>query len=109
MGRSTKAGKARQLNAARGLLERHTELSEAAQSLSRKFGLSRRQAYRYLEEAAQLPHSVEVVEASVPITLKLPPRIVRGLRSYARRSGLTMGEIVSRALQAFLGALRRHG
>jgi len=109
MARSTKAGKARQLNAARGLLERHAELSEAAQSLSHKFGLSRRQAYRYLEEAARLPHPVEVVEASVPITLKLPPRIVRGLRSYARRSGLTMGEIVGRALQAFFGALRRHG
>jgi hypothetical protein len=109
MGRSTKADKARQLNAARGLLERHMELSEAAQSLASKFGLSRRQAYRYLEEAAQLPHPVEVVEASVPITLKLPPRTVRALRSYARRSGLTMGEIVSRALQAFLGALRRHG
>lgn len=109
MARSTKADKARQLNAARGLLERHTELSEAAQSLSRKFGLSRRQAYRYLEEAAQLPRPVEVVEPSVPITLKLPPRIVRGLRSYARRNGLTMGEIVSRALHAFLGALRRHG
>lgn len=109
MTRSTKADKARKLNAARNLLERHTELSEAAQSLSRKFGLSRRQAYRYLEEAAQLPHPVEVVEATVPITLKLSPRIVRELRSYARRSGLTMGEIVSRALQAFFGALRRHG
>ena len=109
MSRSTKAEKARQLNAARSLLERHTELSDAAESLCRKYGMSRRQAYRYLEEAAQLPHPVEVVEAAVPITLKLPPRRVRELRSYARRSGLTMGEIVSRALQAFLGTLRRHG
>ena len=109
MTRSTKADKARKLNAARNLLERHIERSEAAQSLSRKFGLSRRQAYRYLEEAAQLPHPVEVVEATVPITLKLSPRIVRELRSYARRSGRTMGEIVSGALQAFFGALRRHG
>ena len=58
-----KAEKARQLNAARSLLDRHTELSEAAQSLSHKYGMSRRQAYRYLEEAAQLPHPVEVVEA----------------------------------------------
>src|SRR5438445_12838507 len=109
MARSTKADKARQLNAAHRLLERNTELARAAQSLSREFGLSRRQAYRYLEEAAQLDQPVEVVEATVPITLKLPPTTVRVLRAYARSSGLTIGAIVTRALDAFLGTLRRHG
>lgn len=54
MSRSTKADKARQLNAAHRLLARNTELSDAAQSLSREFGLSRRQAYRYLEQAADV-------------------------------------------------------
>ena len=108
MTRSTKANKARQLNAAHRLLERNTELTEAAQSLSRKFGLSRRQAYRYLEQAAELGHPVPVEEASIPITLKLPPSTVRLLRLHASSSGLTLGEIVTRALRAFLGALRRH-
>jgi len=109
MVRSTKADKARQLNAAHRLLERNTELSEAAQRLSQKFGLSRRQAYRYLEQAAELSHPVPVEEASIPITLKLPPSTIRMLRSYAARSGLTLGDIVTRALSAFLSALRRHG
>jgi predicted DNA-binding transcriptional regulator YafY len=109
MGRSTKADKARLLNAAHRLLERHTQLPEAAQSLSREFGISRRQAYRYLEHAAELGHPVPVEEASIPITLKLPPSTVRVLRSYADSSGLTLGEIVTRALGAFLSALRRHG
>jgi predicted DNA-binding transcriptional regulator YafY len=108
MSRSTKADKARLLNAAHRLLERSTELSEAAQSLSREFDLSRRQAYRYLEQAAKLGHPVPVEEASISITLKLPPRTVRVLRAYAP-SGLTLGEIVTRALVAFLSALRRHG
>ena len=109
MTRSTRADKARQLNAALRLLERHTELPEAAQRLSREFGLSRRQAYRYLEQAAQLGHPVEVLETTVPMTLKLPPSTVRLLRAYAARSGLTLGEIVTRALQAFLRTLPRHG
>jgi hypothetical protein len=82
---------------------------EAAQSLSRQFGLSRRQAYRYLAQAAELDHPVPIEAASIPITLKLPPSTVRALRSYAARSGLTLGEIVTRALGAFLSALRRHG
>jgi hypothetical protein len=109
MSRSTKANKARLLNAAHGLLARGTELPTAAHSLSRKFDLSRRQAYRYLAQAANLAQPVPVEEASIPITLKLPPRTVRVLRSYAARSGLTLGEIVTRALGAFLNALRKHG
>jgi hypothetical protein len=109
MARSTKADKARQLNAAHRLLERNVALPEAAQTLSRKFGLSPRQAYRYLEEAAQLEAPVEVAEVTVPITLKLPPSTIRLLRMHARSSGLTIGTIVTRALDAFLGALRRHG
>lgn len=109
MVRATKADKARQLNAAHRLLERNMELSEAAQNLSREFGLSRRQAYRYLQQAAELDQPVPVEEASIPITLKLPPSTVRLLRAYAARSGLTLGEIVSQALRAFLNALRNHG
>ena len=109
MSRSTKANKARLLNAAYGLLKRDTELTAAAQSLSREFDLSRRQAYRYLAQAAKLGHRVPIEEASIPITVKLPPRTARALRSYATRTGLTLGEIVTRALRTFLNALRRHG
>ena len=109
MSRSTKADKARQLNAAHRLLERNVALPEAAHNLSRQFGLSLRQAYRYLEEAARLERPVEVAEATVPITLKLPPTPIRWLRSYATSSGLTIGTIVARALEGFWNALGRHG
>ena len=109
MTRSTKMEKARQLNAARGLLQRQIALPEAMRRLSQEFDLSERQAYRYLQEASQLVRPAEVPEATVPITLKLPPRTVELLREYARSSGLTIGTIVARALSAFLRALKRHG
>jgi hypothetical protein len=109
MARSTKAEKARQLNAAHRLLQRSVPLPEAVQRLSREFNLSDRQAYRYLEEAAQLDQPVEVTEATVPITMKIPPSTARLLRAYARSSGLTIGTIVTRALNAFLSTLKRHG
>ena len=109
MRRSTKAEKAQQLNAARGLLQRQVALPEAVRRLSREFDLSERQAYRYLEEASQLDRAVEVPEATVPITLKLPPRTAELLRKYARSSGLTIGAIVTGALNAFLRTLKRHG
>jgi hypothetical protein len=107
MSRSTKVEKAQQLNAAHGLLQRQVALPTAVQLLSREFVLSERQAYRYLEEAAQLGRPVEVTETTVPITLKLPPSTVGVLREYARSSGHTMGAIVTLALNAFL--LKKHG
>ena len=107
--RSTDAQKAEQLNAAFGLMARGVSLAEAAGVLSRDFGLSRRQAYRYLEEARAIGHPVPVGEPSVPITLKLPGTIVRGLRAYAAASGLTLGEIVARAVVAFLAKARERG
>ena len=91
------------------MLRSNVSLPQAMQRLSRKFDLSERQAYRYLEEAQQLQRPVEVSEATVPITLKVPVGTARLLRAYARRSGLTIGTIVTRALAAFLSIQRRHG
>ena len=109
MARSTTAEKARHLNAAFALLQRHVALPEAVQRLSREFDLSERQAYRYLEEASELDRPLELAEATVPITLKLPPSTVERLRKYARGSGLTIGAIVTLALNSFLRVLKRHG
>ena len=109
MARSTKADKARQLNAAYASLRRNMPLSEAMQRLVREFDLSERQAYRYLEEATHLERPVEVSEATVPITLKVPAGTARLLRTYAASSGLTIGAIVTRALAMFLNTQRRHG
>jgi len=109
MARSTNAEKARQLNAARAFLQRQVALPEAMRRLSREFDLSERQAYRYLEQASHLHRPIEVPQATVPVTLKLPPRTVERLRKHARSSGLTIGSIVTSALDAFLRALQRHG
>jgi hypothetical protein len=107
MSRATKAHKARLLNAAYRLLGQRIETAEAARQLADQFALSLRQAYRYLEQAAALNAPVPVVEPTVVITFKLPVSIARALRAYARRSGLTLGQVVTQALAAFLGAFHR--
>jgi hypothetical protein len=109
MARSTKAEKARHLNAARGLLQRQVARTEAVRRLSREFDLSERQAYRYLKAASYLDQALEIPEAAVAVTLKLPPPTLELLRKYARSSGLTIGAIVTAALNAFLRTLKRHG
>ncbi len=109
MARSTRAQKAERLNVAYGLLGQGRSMAEAATMLSQEFGLSRRQAYRYLQEAQAIGHPVAVSEASVPMTLKIPGSVVRDLRAYAKSSGLTLGEVVTRAVSRFLSDVGKHG
>ena len=109
MGRATKVKKARHLNAARGLLQSQLARADAVRLLASEFDLSQRQAYRYLEKASQLNRPVEIPETTIPVTLKLPPGTVELLRKYAKSSGLTIGTIVTAALNGFLRTLKRHG
>ena len=106
--RSTRVQKAERLSAARRVLADQIGMAEAAMALSKTFGLSRRQAYRYLE-LARAGTPAPVVENSVTITLKMPQSLARGLRVYATKRGITTSEVIRQAIAAFLTAKRRHG
>ena len=103
MSRSTEAQKAERLNAAHALLAGGRSVAEAALSLSRRFAMSRRQAYRYLEEAQAIGRPVVAAEPTAPVTFKLPPSLVDAVRARAAAEGVTISDLVSRALRAFLG------
>ena len=107
--RSTRVQKAERLRAARRLLADEIGMAEAAMRLSREFGLSRRQAYRYLELARADAPAPLTAEKSVTITLKMPESLAHGLRARATERGVTTSEIVRQAVSAFLAAKRRHG
>ena len=106
---STEAQKAERLNAALGLLAGGQSMAEAALSLSRRFAMSRRQAYRYLEEAKMIGRPVVVGEPTAAVTFKLPPSLVDAIRARAAAEGMTISDIVSRALRAFLGEAGDNG
>jgi hypothetical protein len=109
MPRSSDAEKVQRLNAAFELLGSGRSHAEAADTLCERFALSRRQAYRYVLNAQQLEARAAPIEVTIPITIKVPARAVDALRAHARISGMTMGEIVSRAITAFLARSKRHG
>jgi len=102
MARASDVQKAERLNLARTLLREHESLPEAAEHLARSCSISRRQAYRYLDQAQQLKHPVPVGDAKVSFTVKLSRRLVDRLRAYAAATGLTLSEIASRAFSAVL-------
>jgi len=81
MTRSSNTDKTHRLNAAFNLLAQGYTQAEAATALTQQFGLSRRQAYRYLQEAQEIDAPVLVASPSIPITLKIPADVVNRLRS----------------------------
>ena len=107
--RSTRAQKAERLEAALRLLASKIDMAEAAMVLSRETGLSRRQAYRYLELARGDVPARSPAENSITITLKMPESLARNLRAHAVKRGVTTSEAIRQAVAVFLSSKRRHG
>lgn len=102
MNRATAAEKAERLNHARWVLSRLTDLPDAVERMVEDCDLSPRQAYRYLRHARRLKAPVAVTEAKVAFTVKLSRTLVHRLRKYTASRGLTLSEIVSRAVEALV-------
>lgn len=102
MARAGDTQKAERLNLARTLLREYEHLPEAVEQLASSCSISKRQAYRYLEQAQQLKAPVPIGEAKVAFTVKLPRSLVQRVRMYAASTGLALSEIVSRGVMAIL-------
>ena len=108
MPRANDTQKAERLNLARDLL-RHKQLPEAAAELARTCAISQRQAYRYLGQAQQLRGPVPVADPKLAFTVKLSRTLVDRLRAYASLTGLTLSNIVSRAVLRLLNRGPKRG
>jgi predicted DNA-binding transcriptional regulator YafY len=109
MGHATAAEKAERLNHARQVLADVDRVPEAVERMMRECGLSRRQAYRYVQEARELTASVRVPDVKVPFTVTVSQRVIRALRAHAQTTGLSLSDVVSRAIVALLARSRRRG
>jgi predicted DNA-binding transcriptional regulator YafY len=109
MERATEIAKAQRLNRARELLQRFDYMPDAVAHMVKDSGISPRQAYRYLQQAQRLTQPVPIGDVKVAFTVKLSQELVRRLRIFANRTGLSLSEIVSRALLAALSQRRRRG
>ncbi len=106
MRRSTNSAQAERINTALGLLQQSASLAAAARTMVEVYGMSKRQAYRYLHQAQAQQQPLPIPERKIAFTVKLPPAIVAAARQYARLHGQSLSYIVEQALQAYL---RREG
>ena len=109
MSRSSASERAERINAARMLLDKDASSSETVAELRSVYGMSRRQAYRYVGIAKSLEHPVPTPKSTIAFTVKVPVELVDAVREKARSTGRSISEIVSEALERLLSRGRRRG
>lgn len=77
--------------------------------LVREYGISKRQAYRYLGEARTRDGPVPIPDRKVAFTVKLSEELIEALRKHARIGGKRLSELVAEALGDFLRKGRGRG
>lgn len=97
---------AARVNAAAALVAAGAPVADAARELAGRFGLSERQARRYVERAAA-GGPVEAPQATTVFTVKLPVQLVARVRAHAAATGRTISSVVTQALEEFLSRRRR--
>ena len=76
--------------------------ADAVRGLQAEFGLSERQARRYVNEALERPDGVSVPERTAVFTVRLAPSLIGGLRERARVSGVSLTAVTAAAVGAYL-------
>ncbi|MGH3428371.1 MAG: hypothetical protein ACRDQZ_12525 [Mycobacteriales bacterium] len=91
---------ATRINAAVQLVGAGVPVAEAARVLAVRFGVSPRQARRYVDQAGT-GGQVPVPEPSVVFTVKVPAALAERVRAHAHQSQTTISAVVTRALTEF--------
>lgn len=102
MSRASKKQQIERINAALVLIKKGYSVSEAVDELAGRYGISPRQAHRYVQQAGSLRKPVAVPERKIAFTVKLSEKLVQRVRRYARSTRQSLSEIVTQALHAVL-------
>jgi len=97
------------VNATVRLLQEKASHQQALRWLIAHYGISRRQAYRYLLEAQTVSGPVPVPESKAVFTVKLSISLIGQVRQQSQREGLAISQWVEGALQRALKSRQSHG
>ena len=100
--KSTQAQRAQRINTALSLLKKQGTVTKAAETMTEQYGISKRQAYRYIQEAIKIGEEIPIPDQKIAFTVKLSQNLILVLREYAKKSGKSLSEIVTQSLEVFL-------
>src|SRR2546423_10276079 len=91
------------------VLVREVSPADAVRALQAEFGLSERQARRYVNAGGGRPDGVPVPERTAVFTVRLAPSLIGALRERASATGQTLSAVTPEAVRGYLtGAGERH-
>lgn len=102
MGKSSNLERAKRINSARAFINRYDTAAKSVSAMIDQYGISKRQAYRYIQEAKIIGKDVPIPDTKIAFTVKLSQNLIQALREHAKDTGKTLSEIVARSLEAFL-------
>ena len=83
--KSTHVQRAQRINTALSLRKKHKTVSMAADAMTKQYGISKRQAYRYIHEAGKIEAEVAIPDQKIAFTVKLSQSLIQELRKYAKK------------------------
>ena len=109
MAKSSEAEQARRVNATIQLIEHKTSAPKVVAEIVSRYGLSRRQAYRYVRLAQQARAPLAIPQEKSVFTVKLPHPLIGQVRREARQQHTSISAWVEQALRLGLGQSKAHG
>ena len=109
MAKSSEAEQAQRVNATIQLIDKKGSGSEVLREIMSRYGLSRRQAYRYLHLAQQAGAPLAIPDDKSVFTVKLPRPLIVHVRRQARQERTSISAWVEQALRVRLGQSKTHG
>jgi predicted DNA-binding transcriptional regulator YafY len=109
MAKSSNIERAQRINSALSHIKHHGSIAQAAAAMADQYGISKRQAYRYVQEAKIIGKHVPIPDQKIAFTVKLSRNLIQALRRHAKKTGKTLSEIVTQALETFLQSGERRG
>ena len=91
------------------VLLRERSSAEVVRVLRGEFGLSERQARRYVNARFERPGCVPVPERTAVFTVRLAPSLIGGLRERARVTGQTLSAVIAKAARGYLTGVGERG
>jgi hypothetical protein len=101
MVKSSNTERAKRINAALEQIKEHGTVARAVAAMVDR--------YRYIHEAQKIGDKVPIPDSKITFTVKLSPKLIQITRDYAKASGHTISDIVTRALETYLYKGRRRG
>ena len=78
--------------------------ADAVRALQAEFGLSERQARRYVNAGLERPDGVPVPERTAVFTVRLAPSLIGALRDRAGATGQSLSAVTAEAVRVYLAA-----